>query len=131
MKTFYFIDFIHLYKIYSGKDNLQGHHITINEVYEAETVEVSLTQNSLHPSMIMQRLRQLFGETRWQQDVFACVCIRDQNRADIELMNAESMFIYQNLMDSSPSLFSSSHSQMAIGSQSYRTGFISYHSSCG
>jgi hypothetical protein len=43
--------------------------------------------------MTMPRLRQLFGEHRWQQDVFACLCIRDQNSADIELMNAESMFI--------------------------------------
>jgi len=44
--------------------------------------------------MTLTRLRQLFGETRWQQDVFACLCIRDQNSADIELMNAESMLIH-------------------------------------
>ena len=39
--------------------------------------------------MTMPRLRQLFGENRWKEDVFACVSIRDQNSADIELMNAE------------------------------------------
>jgi hypothetical protein len=39
--------------------------------------------------MTLPRLRQLFGDNRWKEDVFACVSIRDQNSADIELMNAE------------------------------------------
>jgi hypothetical protein len=76
-----------LYKIYSAKNTLQGYRITIKEVYEAESVEVAFVQDSKHPSMTLPRLRQLFGENRWREDVFACVSIRDKNSADIELMN--------------------------------------------
>jgi len=83
-----------LYKAHSAKNTLQGYRVTITEVYEAETIEVSFIHGSLRQPMSIQRLRQLFGETRWQQDVFACICIRDQNNADIELMNAEGMFLY-------------------------------------
>ncbi|CAF1400134.1 unnamed protein product [Adineta steineri] len=83
------IDFDHLYKVHSAKNTLQGYTVTITEVYEAQTIEVSLLHRSLHQSMNVKRLRQLFGETRWQQDVFACTCIHDENTADIELMNAE------------------------------------------
>ncbi len=92
--VFFNLDFDHLYKVHSAKNTLQGYRVTITEVYEAETIEVSFIHGSLRQSMSIQRLRQLFGETRWQQDVFACICIRDQNNADIELMNAEGMFLY-------------------------------------
>jgi len=88
----YTLDFDHLYKAHSVKNTLQGYRVIIAEVYETETLEISFVNGSLHPSMTIPRLRQLFGETRWQQDVFACLCIRNQNSADIELMNAESMF---------------------------------------
>ncbi|CAF4736765.1 unnamed protein product [Rotaria sp. Silwood1] len=83
------IDFEHLYKAYSAKNTLQGYRITIIEVYEAEALEVSFVNGSYHQSMTVSRLRQLIGEQRWQQDVFACLYIRNQTSADIELMNAE------------------------------------------
>ncbi|UJR14782.1 hypothetical protein I4U23_001770 [Adineta vaga] len=83
------IDFEHVYRIHAAKNTLQASRVIITEIYEAETLEVSFTPNSLHPPMTIQRLRQLFGEIRWQQDVFACINIHDQNSADIELMNAE------------------------------------------
>ncbi|CAF5137413.1 unnamed protein product, partial [Rotaria sp. Silwood1] len=83
------IDFEHLYKAYSAKNTLQGYRITIIEVYEAEALEVSFVNGSYHQSMTVSRLRQLIGEQRWKQDVFACLYIRNQTSADIELMNAE------------------------------------------
>jgi hypothetical protein len=87
------LDFDHLYKVHSAKSTLQGYRVIITEIYETETLEISFVHKSLHSPMSIPRLRQLFGETRWQQDVFACLSIRDENSADIELMNAESMFI--------------------------------------
>ncbi|CAF1120872.1 unnamed protein product [Rotaria sordida] len=83
------IDFEHLYKVHSAKNTLQGYRITIIKVYETESLEVSFVNDSYHKSMSISRLRQLIGEHRWQQDVFACLCIRNQTSAEIELINAE------------------------------------------
>ena len=79
-----------MYKVHSAKTTLQGHRVLINEIYEAEVLEISYAHGALHSSMTIPRLRQLFGERRWKEDVFACLSIRDQNHAEIELMNAES-----------------------------------------
>ncbi len=80
-----------MYKVHSAKNTLQGHRVIIAEVYETETLAISLKRRSL--SLTIPRLRQLFGEKRWSQDVFACLSIRDQTSAEIELMNAESLLI--------------------------------------
>jgi hypothetical protein len=96
-KYIYILDFDHLYKVHAAKNTLQGYRITIIEVYEAETLEVAFVHGSLRQSMSIQRLRQLFGDSRWQQDVFACICIRDQNSADIELMNAGGIIFRNSL----------------------------------
>jgi hypothetical protein len=84
-----FLDFDHVYKIHSGKSTLQNCRVTITEIYEAQTLEVSFVQGSSHLPMNPQRLRQLFGEACWERDVFACTQIHDKDSADIELMNAE------------------------------------------
>ncbi|CAF4652935.1 unnamed protein product, partial [Rotaria magnacalcarata] len=39
--------------------------------------------------MTLSRLRQWIGEHRWQQDVFACLCIQNGTNAEIELMSPE------------------------------------------
>ncbi|CAF0856222.1 unnamed protein product [Adineta ricciae] len=83
------IDFNHLYRIYSTKNTLQGFRVIITEIYAAETLEVSFIPNTLHKPMSIEYLRKLFGETRWQQDVFACTAIHDEYSADIELMNED------------------------------------------
>ncbi|CAF4665011.1 unnamed protein product, partial [Rotaria sp. Silwood2] len=83
------IDFEHLHKAHATKNTLQGYRITIMEVYESEALEVSLIKGSFHQSLTVSRLRKLIGEQRWQHDVFACLCIRNQTSAEIELMNAE------------------------------------------
>ncbi len=92
-RIIYALDFDHLYKVHSAKNTLQGHRIMITEVYETETLAISFIEGSPHPPMTIPRLRQLFGEKRWLQDVFACLSIRHQNSAEIELMNAESLLI--------------------------------------
>lgn len=109
------LDFDHLYKMYSAKNTLQEHRVVIAEVYEAETLAVTFTQRQ----MTVAKLRQLFGERRWQEEVFACLSFRDQQSAEIELMNAES-----SLIDLSKSFRQSlvffSHNQMVIRSRKIR-----------
>ncbi|CAF2078344.1 unnamed protein product [Rotaria magnacalcarata] len=83
------IDFEHLHQTHKAKNILQGYHVTVIEVYEAEALAVSFVNRSLHQSMTLSRLRQWIGEHRWQQDVFACLCIQNGTNAEIELMSPE------------------------------------------
>ena len=61
------------------------------ETYEPETLEVTSLNTSSRQLMTVSRLRELFGEHRWHKDVFACLCNRQSNSADIELMNSEGL----------------------------------------
>lgn len=87
------IDFDHLYKVYSAKNTLQGHGVIITEVYETETLEISFANGPSQRLMTLPRLRQIIGDQRWEKEVFACLSIRQQRNAEIELMNAESLLI--------------------------------------
>ena len=85
------VDFDQLYTRHSSKTTLQDCRVTVNEVYETETVEVSFLHDSPFKSMTLPKLHQLFGEYCWHKDVFACLDIHNQKTAEIELMNAESV----------------------------------------
>lgn len=115
------IDFDHLYQVYSAKNTLQGHRVIIDEVYESEILEISFAHRSTHRSMTFPRLRQIIGEQRWQEEVFACLAIRQQQIAEIELMNAESSFCRSTEIYYSHFPSSSSYYQMVGTSTSIRT----------
>lgn len=84
-----------MYKIHKGKNTLQGYQVTVTEVYEAETLQLSFVPNTIRQPMTSSRLRQLIGERRWQQDLFACLGIQNQVSAEIELMNPEGDLLIQ------------------------------------
>lgn len=88
------VDFDQLYQKHSEKNSLQGQPVSIREVYVAETLVVSYVSNKTHTSITVERLQEIFGENSWQEDVFACVAIHDENSAEIEMMNAEGYYYF-------------------------------------
>ena len=83
------VDFNRLYKMHSQKSSLQGQSISISEVFTAESLAVSYSSNAAHTPITVEKLQEIFGESSWYEDVFACVAIHDENSADIEMMNDE------------------------------------------
>jgi len=83
------INFEHLYKVHSVKNTLQGCQVVIVEVYEIESLDISCLNKSIRFPMSYARLRQIIGEKRWDKEVFACLSIRDETTAEIELLNSE------------------------------------------
>lgn len=78
-----------MYQSHAQKNTLQGQSVSISELYTADTLEVSYTSSAPHTAITLDKLLEIFGESGWHEDVFACVAIHDENRADIEMMNTE------------------------------------------
>lgn len=92
-------DFAHLHQAHSLKNTLQGHIVILVETYEAQTLEVSLVRGLARQIMTLKGLRQILGEQRWNNEVFACLCIHQSQSAEIELMNSEgSLEIKDNIL---------------------------------